>query len=89
MATKKKASKKATKKAVRKSGEAGGGRPSKFNGKKIVKLVNENPRRSGTHGHKTFQLYGGGKTYDAVIKAGGRRQDVAFDLAKKYIKLVA
>jgi transposase len=56
MATKKKASKKATKKAVRKSGEAGGGRPSKFNGKKIVKLVNENPRRSGTHGHKTFQF---------------------------------
>ena len=66
-----------------------GGRTSKFAGKKIVVLAEENPRREGTHGHKTFQLYKGKPTYEQVIAKGGRRQDVAFDLEKKYIKLVA
>lgn len=91
MSTKKKASKKKVSKKAKtsKAKGNGAGRTSKFAGRKIVKLVNENPRRAGTHGHKTFTLYGGGKTYDQVISAGGRRQDVAFDLSKKYIKLSA
>jgi hypothetical protein len=89
--TRKKAAKKVAKtsKKPRSASAKGSGRPSKFNGKKIVKLVQENPRRKGTHGFKTFTLYGGGKTYEQVLAAGGRRQDVAFDLEKKYIKLSA
>jgi hypothetical protein len=84
MATKKKAAKKETKKAVAKKGA---GRSSQFSGKKITKLVKENPRREGTHGLKSFDLIKTGMTYEAFIAAGGRRQDLAYDIAHKFVKV--
>lgn len=86
MATKK-ATKKTAKKAVKKASTAG--RKSKWAGKKIVKVSKENPRREGTVGHKSFSLIKSGMTYDQYIAAGGRRQDLAFDIQHKYVELRA
>lgn len=89
--TAKKPRKAATKKKTAKKSKAqngnGGGRPSAFSGKKIVKLVKENPRREGSVGFKSFSKIKSGMTYEQYLAAGGRRQDLAFDLAQGYIKL--
>lgn len=77
--------------AAKSSGSKGGGerpgRTSTFAGKKIIKLVSENPRREGTHGWKSWDALRSGMTYESYIAAGGRRQDLAWDLAKKNVKL--
>jgi hypothetical protein len=76
-------------KAARKNrGAAGGpGRVSAYSGKRIVRLVKENPRRKGTHGYKSWNLLKKGMTYEQYLAAGGRRVDLAWDLAKKNVKL--
>ena len=60
---------------------------SKFSGKKITKLVKDNPRRKGTHGFKSFSLIKSGMTYEDYLKAGGRRNDLAWDIAHKFVKV--
>lgn len=91
----------AKKSAVKKTGDvkvSGGksearGRNSSHAGKKIFILTekNANPRREGTHGHKSFELVrtaGSGKlTYEAYIEKGGRSNDLAWDLDKGYVKV--
>lgn len=87
MATKK-AAKKSSKKVAKKSVEsAGGGRTSGFAGMKITKLVKENPRREGTHGHASFALITSGMTYEKFIEAGGRRVDLDYDVKKGNLKV--
>jgi hypothetical protein len=87
MSTKKKAAKK---KAVKKSTTNGStGRPSKFTGKKIAKLVKENPRRKGSAGFKSFELIKNGMTYEAYIAAGGRRTDLDWGIKHKHVKVAA
>lgn len=78
--------KKTTKKAAAEK-KGTGGRTSEFAGKKITKLAKENPRREGTHGHKSFSLIKTGMTYEQYISAGGRRQDLASDVAKGHLKV--
>lgn len=67
-------------------GEKPGPRSSK-NGMKIHKLVDANPRREGTHGYKSFALIKNGMTYEEYIKAGGRPNDLAWDIDHKYVEL--
>lgn len=58
------------------------GRPSMYAGKMVKPLVAENPRREGTHGHKSFELLlanPDGMTYEEYITSGGRRNDLLFD----------
>jgi hypothetical protein len=86
MSTKKKAAKSAKKTAPKKAASTKG-RNSSFSGKKITKLSHENPRREGTHGHKSFAAIKNGMTYEAYIAAGGRRNDLAYDVAHKYVKV--
>jgi hypothetical protein len=88
MAAKKgrKSAKKATAKKSATEGE-GAGRPSAFAGKVIRKVATSNPRREGTHGYNSWEALKSGMTYEKYIAAGGRRQDLAWDLAKGYIKL--
>jgi hypothetical protein len=81
----KRAAKKTTRTAST-NGEAAG-RPSAFAGKVIRKVADENPRREGTHGYKSWQLIKSGMTYEKYIAAGGRRQDLAWDLERGYVKL--
>lgn len=86
MATKKKAAKKATKKATKKTANgARRGRISKFSGKTLTKLIDKNPRREGTAGHKSWSVIRNGMLYDDYIKAGGRRQDLVWDISHKWI----
>lgn len=90
MATKqtKKAPKKAAKKSAKKAAAEGKrGRTSQFAGKKITKVSKENPRREGTHGHKSFSLITSGMTYESYIEKGGRRNDLEFDVKKGYVKV--
>jgi len=65
------------------------GRKSAFSGKKIFKLAKENPRRNGSIGFKSFALIKNGMSYEQYIAAGGRRQDLAFDLEAKHVKLAS
>lgn len=63
-----------------------GPRSSKV-GKKIYKLVDGNPRREGTHGFTSFALIKDGMPYDDYIKAGGRNNDLGWDIDHKYVEL--
>lgn len=63
------------------------GRKSSFSGKVIRKLVKDNPRRKGTAGFKSFTLIRPGMTYEQYLAAGGRRQDLAWDITHKYVKV--
>ena len=88
--SKKGTSKKST--AKRPHGPARSGprkRRTPFSGKKITKLQRENPRREGTHGHKSWELIKNGMTVDAYLDAGGRMNDLRWDLSRKRIKLTA
>lgn len=56
---------------------------------KITAIVAENPRRKGTHGYKSMQIIMESQdktiTYGAYIQAGGRRQDLSWDLDKGHV----
>lgn len=60
---------------------------SKFSSKKITKLVKDNPRRKGTWGWKSFNLIKSGMTYEQYLAAGGRRNDLAWDVRHKNVKV--
>lgn len=85
----KKKAKKATKKVKAKKSKGGGGRTSKFSGKRIIKLVKDNPRRKGTEGFKSFAKLKSGMKYEDYIKAGGRLQDLNWDIEHKYVRVAA
>lgn len=61
------------------------GRKSNHDGKKLFPAdgVKENPRREGTHGHKSMAIImsNPGITYEGFIAAGGRPQDLTWDIA--------
>lgn len=55
----------------------------------LVKLVDKNPRRDGTIGHKTFSIIKNGMTVEQVQEKGGRLKDIHWDLNKGYLKLAS
>jgi hypothetical protein len=77
---------KKTKKA-RAEGGAARGRKSKFEGKKIYKLVSENPRRKGTHGYKAFDILTNGMTYETYIERGGEPKHLQWDIDHKFVEV--
>ena len=68
----------------------------KFVGKCIKVLVDENPRRAGGHGHKMMdwllaenkKLGGGIIEYADYVAAGGRPQDLQWDLDRNWVEIV-
>ena len=74
---------------TKKNKKSGATKASAFSGKIIRRLVKENPRRKGTHGHKSWNLLKNGMTYEQYIEAGGRRGDLAWDAERKNVELVA
>ena len=84
---KKTAARKTTGEKTEKSTNGGAGRASVYTGKVITKLVDENPRREGTAGHTSFGVIKNGMTYEQYIAKGGRRKDLAWDEAHKYVKV--
>lgn len=82
--------KKATTKKVAAKKEPSGkapGRPSQNAGKKIHKLVKENPRREGTPGHKSFALITSGMSYEKYIELGGRPADLNYCIEKGHVEV--
>lgn len=69
------------KKSPKQTSSANGKRAT-FNGRKLFPLVKENPRRKGSHGHTSMEiiLKTPGIAYEAFIKAGGRRNDLTWDI---------
>lgn len=67
------------------------GRSSAFEGKTIRAKVKENPRREGTHGHKSMAIIlaagDNGISYEDFIAAGGRRVDLAWDFSHEAVEI--
>jgi len=70
-----------------KTNKGGQGKKSQYAGKKIYKKVKDNPRREGTHGHRSWELIKNGMTYEEYISAGGRNNDFTWDLARDRIEV--
>ena len=77
--------------------KAGAKKPrGKFVDKCIKVLVDENPRRAGGHGHKMMEwllaenkkLGGGIIEYADYVAAGGRPQDLQWDLDRNWVEIV-
>ena len=68
------------------------GRISKFEGK-VIKLspdIKINPRRETSFGYKSMEIVIAAKngiTYEEYIRKGGRRQDLAWDIAHGYVTI--
>ena len=94
MATKKTAAKKtAGKKTAAKkpaAAKSGAGRKSLFGDTaKIKSLTKENPRRAGTHGHKSMEIIikNPGITVADFVKKGGRLNDLRWDVEHKSVSV--
>ncbi len=61
-----------------------GGTNSKYSGKRIYKLVQNNPRRLGTLGNRSFELYEDGMTYEEYIAKGGEYKHLRWDLGYRF-----
>lgn len=66
---------------------AGRGRPSELAGKKIYVKVEGNPRRPGTHGHKSFGKIKHGMTVEDYGAAGGRMADLRWDITAGHVEV--
>lgn len=60
---------------------------SDFAGKRIYKAVKENPRKKGTNGFKSFELLQDGMTFEEYKIAGGRNQDLLWDVKHKFVEV--
>ena len=79
---------KATKTKAPKEPRANGGR-SQFAGKTLYPNVESNPRRPGSHGHKSLEViiaHPDGISVDDYVAKGGRTKDLRWDYAKGQIK---
>jgi hypothetical protein len=56
--------------------------------KKIKKLVQENPRREGTHGFKSWEKIENGMSVALYLEAGGRMNDLLWEIKKKNVELI-
>lgn len=56
-------------------------------GKFIFKLVKDNPRKPDTWGWKSFNLVKDGMAVEDYLKAGGRKNDLAWDIDHKFVEL--
>jgi hypothetical protein len=63
------------------------GPKSKFSGKFLYKLVDKNPRREGTWGYRSWELIKDGMSYEAYKAAGGRNNDLQWDIDRKRIQM--
>lgn len=88
-----KAAKAAKPKVEKKADSAKRGRKSEFAGVKIFPAdgLKENPRREGGFGYKAmeFIMKNPGVSYEDFLAAGGRRQDLAWDLSKGNVTISA
>ena len=65
----------------------GPGRSSKFLSKTIHKNIQNNPRRHGTYGYRSWEIIEDGMFYEAYYAAGGRQRDLKWDLDKGWVRV--
>jgi hypothetical protein len=75
-----------------KAPKEGGTRPrlsTVYAGKKLTAVHDENPRRTGTAGHKSMEIIRKhpGMTVDEFLNRGGRSNDLRWDIEKGNVKL--
>lgn len=63
------------------------GPKSHFAGLRIFKLVDENPRRKGTCGWHSFNLYVDGMSFEDYRRKGGRNNDLKWDVDHGFVQL--
>ena len=65
----------------------GAGRKSSFQGQKLFPLAQENPRRKGSFGWRSFEVLRQkpGIEYAEFLADGGRRVDLAWDIKHGYV----
>ncbi len=63
------------------------GKRSKFSGKRLFKLVKENPRRKGSCGYTSFNLIRDDMTYEEYRMLGGRSNDLQWDINHGYVAI--
>lgn len=81
----KKAAKKEKKAAVKKVAA----KPkSALAGKRLRKLEKKNPRKEGTHGHKSWDAYKSNTKYEKAVEAGARPQDIQWDISKGWVEAI-
>lgn len=76
--------------AIRGTGPRSTGLPgphSQYAGKKLHRLVSTNPRREGTAGWTSFNCLRNGMTYEEYRLAGGRSNDLAWDVAHGFVEV--
>lgn len=54
---------------------------------KIYRIVKGNPRKEGTHGFNSYALITDGMTVEAYLAAGGRNNDLRWDIEKKFVEV--
>lgn len=67
-----------------------GGRASSMAGKTLFAYSKENPRREGSHGWKSYNILAAkldGVLYEDYIAAGGRGNDLRWDIDKGWVTL--
>lgn len=55
----------------------------------VIKAVVANPKKAGSMAHARFARYKAGMTVGDFLKAGGRRDDIRWDLKRGFISLKA
>lgn len=68
---------------------SGRGRPAAFAGKKLHPIVVTNPRQAGSHGWHSLKIVldNPGITYEDYKVAGGRNNDLRWDVAHCYVEV--
>ena len=65
-----------------------GGRPGKITKDAVITLlVASNPKRIGTASYERFELYRNEMTVQEFLTTGGRRADLEWDVARKFIRI--
>ena len=64
-------------------------RPESLKGKQLFSTCNENPRRAGKKGHASHQIImdNPGITYEDFREAGGRNNDVRWDIDRGWVRV--
>jgi len=64
-------------------------KPDEYAGKRISLVSKDNPRREGTHGHRSMEVVRNkpGITYEDYISGGGRRVDLKGSIELKQVEL--
>jgi hypothetical protein len=63
------------------------GRPARFAGKTLTAIVEANPRRKNTSGHKSMSIIiaNPGITFEDFVRKGGRSGDLNWDVEHEHV----